>query len=136
MITIIALAIAVAFFTFGQEFIGLFVDAGSNADIIGVGVQYVHTVAIFYVLAGIMIAANGILRGAGDINFAMISTLVNFTIRIASAYILSIFIGASAIWWSIPIGWLIGMLLSTLRYAGGKWKTKSLVAPLAIQSLD
>lgn len=136
MIIIIALVIAAAFFAFGAQFIGLFVDAGANAEIISVGVQYVHTVAIFYVLAGILIAANGILRGAGDINAAMIATLINFIIRMASAYVLSVFIGASAIWWSIPIGWLVGMTISMIRYTGGKWRTKALVKSQAAQVFE
>lgn len=136
MITIVALSIAGAFFAFGEQFIGLFVDAGANADIISIGLQYVHTVAIFYVFAGVMIAANGVLRGAGDINFAMMGTLINFVIRIASAYALATFTGASAIWVSIPIGWFVGMLISTLRFARGKWKTKALVAPCPVPSLD
>jgi Na+-driven multidrug efflux pump len=36
-------------------------------------------------------------------------------------------IGASGIWWAIPAGWLIGLMLSFFYYRTGRWKTKTVV---------
>ena len=35
--------------------------------------------------------------------------------------------GAEGIWWSIPTGWGIGLLLSIIYYRTGRWKTKAVV---------
>ncbi len=34
-------------------------------------------------------------------------------------------LGANAIWWSIPAGWLIGAAVSLLRVKSGKWMRKA-----------
>jgi Na+-driven multidrug efflux pump len=43
------------------------------------------------------------------------------------AYLLAHFIGESAIWWSIPAGWLIGTAVAMLRIRSGKWMKKGIV---------
>ena len=35
--------------------------------------------------------------------------------------------GESGIWWSIPAGWGIGMILTIIYYKTGKWKTKTVI---------
>jgi len=35
--------------------------------------------------------------------------------------------GEAGIWWSIPAGWAVGMILSFIYYKTGRWKTKSVV---------
>jgi Na+-driven multidrug efflux pump len=35
--------------------------------------------------------------------------------------------GAAGIWWSIPSGWGIGLVLSYIYYKTGRWKNKTLV---------
>ena len=57
----------------------------------------------------------------------MFCTLANFFCRVASAYALSALIGVAAIWWSIPLGWLVGLLLAGGRFLGGSWKFKTAI---------
>jgi len=56
--------------------------------------------------------------------FFLLSTLSNFGIRVFAAYSLSSLIGQKAIWYSIPIGWSIELLISNYRYFSGKWTQK------------
>lgn len=57
----------------------------------------------------------------------MLSSMSNLVARVIIAYLLAHFIGSSAIWWSIPIGWGIGAIFSFLRIRSGKWKTNKLL---------
>lgn len=125
----IALTITLILFLAGEQLVGAFVDTAANGDVIAVGVEYLRVVSIFYVLFGFMNICNGVLRGAGDMRIFMISTMINFIVRVAAAYSLSPIptFGEKAIWWAIPMGWVIGTAISFTRYAGGKWKEKEMV---------
>ena len=112
---------------FGRSVIGMFMDGGTANGSIEIGVEYIRVVYIFYFLMGFMNVTNGVLRGAGDIGYFMFATLCNFVSRVALAYIMANFIGMRAVWWSIPLGWMIGLVVSRARYRSGKWKSKSLV---------
>jgi Na+-driven multidrug efflux pump len=36
-------------------------------------------------------------------------------------------LGEAGIWWSIPAGWTVGMILSFIYYKTGRWKRKGVV---------
>ena len=124
---IFSLIITLILFIFGSHLIGMFVDASTNTYIILIGVEYLRVVSLAYVLKGISGAACGVLKGAGDMKFFMLATLSNFALRVLSAYGLSHIINEKAIWYSIPIGWGIELIISSYRYVSGKWKTKGVV---------
>jgi Na+-driven multidrug efflux pump len=75
-----------------------------------------------------MFIYNGLLRGAGDTLIPMFFSLLSlWVIRIPIAWYLSGKIGSTGIWWAIPLGWLVGLLLSWMYYRTGNWKKKSVV---------
>lgn len=121
MVAVISISISIILNIWGSSFVGLFVDSVSNQAVIDVGAKYLSIVSIFYVIMGILFTCNGLLKGAGDVGFFMTTTLSNFACRVGFAYLLSYWIGSEAIWWSIPIGWIVGGTLSSLRYRSGKW---------------
>lgn len=127
MVLIFSLIITSIIFLFGPNLLGLFLNAGAAGSAMGYGMSYMKTVSLFYVLMGFLFVGNGLLRGAGDMKAFMISSMSNLFVRVIVAYLLAYFIGSSAIWWSIPIGWGIGASVSFLRIKSGKWKNKSLV---------
>lgn len=57
----------------------------------------------------------------------MLSSMSNLFVRVIIAYLLAHFIGSSAIWWSIPIGWGVGAIVSFIRIRSGKWKANRLL---------
>ena len=99
-----------------------------DLEVIRIGDQYLTIVSTFYFMFTLMFIFSGIMRGAGDTFFPMIFSLISlWIIRIPLAYMLSGRIGASGIWWAIPAGWLIGLMLSFFYYRTGRWKTKTVV---------
>ena len=131
MNAVICAVFGVVLFFLGGAFVGLFMDAETSANAIRIGSEYLRIVGSFYFVMGIMNATSGVLRGAGDATFAMISTLCNFLSRVAFSYIFVAITGnINMIWWSNLVGWGIGFLISYIRYRGGKWKKKSLVAEM------
>ncbi len=112
---------------FGKNFIGGFLNEEASPVVYDVGVQYISIVSIFYIVMAVMFMAGSVLRGAGDVVVFTTSTVINFASRIVMAYVLSPYLGPSAIWWSIPIGWGIGCIINFLRYKSGKWQNKSII---------
>ena len=127
MVLIFSVIITGVIFLFGPNLLGLFLNAGSAGSAMAYGMKYMKTVSVFYVLMGFMFVGNGMLRGAGDMGAFMLSSMSNLVARVIIAYLLAHFIGSSAIWWSIPIGWGIGAIFSFLRIRSGKWKTNKLL---------
>ena len=105
----------------------------NDPEVIRLGDQYLTIVSSFYLMFTFMFIYTGLMRGAGDALVPMfISLLSLWLIRIPLAWILSGKIGAAGIWWSIPAGWFIGLILSFIYYKSGRWKKKSLLNMMRI----
>lgn len=103
-----------------------------NPQVVVIGYHYLMVVSIFYVVFAVMFCINGLLRGAGAAVIPMYITLLSlWVVRIPLAYLLSYTfnLGEAGIWWSIPIGWMMGAMGSILYYLLGNWKNKSVVKP-------
>lgn len=102
----------------------------TNPKVVDIGYHYLMIVSIFYVAFAVMFSINGLLRGAGAAVIPMYITLLSlWIVRIPLAYLLSktFGMGEAGIWWSIPIGWLMGAVASVFYYRLGNWKDKSVV---------
>jgi len=96
--------------------------------VIAIGAEYLVIVSSFYIFFSSMFVIGGVMRGAGDTLVPMFITLFAlWGIRIPAAWILSRYFGVDGIWWSIPVAWFLGMVLSYLYYLKGNWKTKVVV---------
>lgn len=111
---------------FGSVFMKAFTN---DTNVIRIGSEYLTIVSLFYLLFAIMFIFTGVMRGAGDTLIPMIITLLSlWLVRIPLAHILSNRMGGEeGIWWSFPIGWAVGLLLSWAYYSTGKWKNKTIV---------
>ena len=100
----------------------------NDQEVIRLGDQYLTIVSSFYLAFTLMFIYSGVMRGAGDTLIPMfISLLSLWLIRIPMAWFLSGEIGESGIWWAIPAGWVIGLILSYIYYKSGGWKKKAVV---------
>lgn len=112
----------------------------TDSNVIQIGANYLVIVAPFYIVLSTMFVANSVMRGAGDAIFPMISSLVSLWFaRIPLAFFLSKTMGPSGIWWSIPIGWVIGLIIVLIYYRSGRWKKKALVkgiVPIAMTEAE
>ena len=126
MVVVFSVVVTGIIFLFGPQLMGLFLDAGEAGSAMSYGLKYMKTVSVFYTVMGLMFVSNGLLRGAGDMNAFLGSSMINLFSRVIIAYTMSHFIGEAAIWWSIPIGWCIGAVISGIRVKQGKWKKNNL----------
>jgi putative MATE family efflux protein len=121
----ITIAITLLVVIFGHFMMGLFTP---DSEVIRLGDQYLTIVSLFYICFTLMFIYAGVMRGAGDTLIPMfISLLSLWIIRLPVAWYFSERIGVTGIWWSIPAGWLIGLILSYSYYKTGRWKTKAVV---------
>ena len=74
--------------------------------------EYLNIVGMFYFACGVLLIFNDILRGSGRVFAFTCATMTDLILRVSSAYLLADTIGPSAIWWSIPIGWCVAMVLA------------------------
>jgi len=105
----------------------LFTD---DQNVIEIGRKYLMIVGSFYIIFSAMFVTGSVMRGAGDTLIPMFITLIAlWLIRIPMAFVLSrnAALGIYGIWWSVPIGWGVGLLLSYIYYRFGNWKTKVVV---------
>jgi putative MATE family efflux protein len=125
MTSLISLIITAIALLFAKDLMGIFTD---DPNVIAIGTTYLVLVSSFYIIFSTMFVLNGVMRGAGDTLIPMFITLIAlWFVRIPVSYFLSKEIGEVGIWWAIPIGWFLGMLLSWFYYLKGNWKKKAVV---------
>ena len=59
-------------------------------------------------------------KGAGDIGVFVLSTMLNFLVRLIIVYVFANTIGVSVIYYGVPIGWFVGLLIGYIRYKSEK----------------
>ncbi len=103
---------------------------GLSAAAEAMGTEYIQTLAIFFLVFGVMYVTNGILQGSGDVMIPTIASTTSLVVRVVSANIMAyvLGIGYRSIFWSIPIGWFCGTAIVLCRYFSGKWKDKGIIA--------
>ena len=90
---------------------------------------YLRPVMYCYLLFAVMNTFLSVLRGAGDMVFPMITSLLSlWLIRLPMAYLLAYFFGKEYIFFSYGGGWVIGMTMAIVYYFGGRWKKKAVVS--------
>jgi putative MATE family efflux protein len=127
MTSIISFFISLVTVLFGKLLMRMFTD---DEVVIEMGGDYLRIIGSFYILFSVMFVINGLLRGAGDTLIPMFISLFSlWVIRIPVAWMLAKnpAIGVFGIWWSIPIGWLSGVVLFYAYYRMGYWKKKAVV---------
>ncbi len=125
MTTLISVFFSVVAILFSGFLMGLFTN---DQEVIAIGKKYLIIVSSFYIFFSTLFIINGVMRGAGDTLIPMFITLFAlWFVRVPVAWLLSRQIGETGIWWSIPIGWFIGMTMGIFYYWLGRWKKKSVI---------
>jgi len=133
MTSVISIIFSILIFFFSKPLMQIFTP---DINIISVGAEYFTIVSLFYIFFSIMFSINAVFRGAGDTLFPMFITLFAlWTVRIPLAYFLAMDIEINSlldwtaipvdrkgIWWSIPLGWFSGMVLTIIYYFIGRWR--------------
>lgn len=100
-----------------------------NEAATAIGVEYLQTLAGFFLIFCVMYITNGVLQGSGDVMYPTLGSMTSLVTRVIVANIMATFpvIGYRSIFYSIPVGWVLGTAIVFIRYLTGKWKEKSVV---------
>ena len=108
-----------------------------EAAVVEAGMDYLRPVMYCYLLFAIMNTVLSVLRGAGDMVFPMITSLLSlWIIRLPMAYLFSYWFGKEYIFFSYGGGWLIGMTMAIIYYFTGRWKKKAVVSKESEEGLQ
>ena len=121
----------------GEAIMKIFTD---KPDVIYEGARGIRIDCLFYVGLGMIYVSRSILNGAGDTKFTMIAGVIEVICRVGFARPLTFvpFIGMLSIWFTSGFTWTITSIALAIRYFGGKWKGKGVVAQTkeAVQAND
>jgi Na+-driven multidrug efflux pump len=111
---------------------GFFTD---TPELIDLATRMIRVMAVGYICISVTQVLGGVMRGAGDTVSPMwISIISTIVIRVPTAYILAHLTKSAefphgqpiALFGSLMISWVLGMVLSIIVFAIGKWKKKML----------
>lgn len=94
----------------------------SYTGALSTGCDFLMIVSPFYSLVMVKLVCDGLLRGAGAVRCFATTTFADLIIRVLLAFILTPFLGVSGIWWSWPLGWVLGTALSAFFVKAGYWR--------------
>ena len=104
-------------------------------ELIDLAVRMIRIMAVGYICISVTQVLGGVMRGAGDTVSPMwISIISTIVIRVPTAYIMAHLTKSAefphgqpiALFGSLMISWVLGMVLSIIVFAIGKWKKKML----------
>ena len=132
--SIIALAFAavitIVLLFFGRFLFDIFTD---TPELVELSVNMMRVMAVGYLGVAVTQVLGGVMRGAGDTVTPMwISIISTIIIRVPVAYIIAYFTRSElyphgapiALFGSLMISWTLGMIISVIVFARGKWKEK------------
>lgn len=105
---VFCVAVSLAVWTFAGQLMGIFVQA-DEAAIIMEGIKYLRIEGSFYFGIGILFLFYGYYRGIQRAEMSLVLTVISLGTRVLLAYLLApnTALGVYAIWWAIPIGWIL-----------------------------
>lgn len=126
MIVLAAVSTTV-YLAFAKQLVGLFIGS-KNTEIISIGSKFLYILSPFYVVVCIKIIFDGFIRGAGDMAGFTSSTMTDLVLRVGLSFLFVKAMGLSyeAIWWSWPIGWVVGAAVSVIFFFSKRWEKTSL----------
>ena len=122
---LVCLVICVLILLFGGTMMRLF---SQDAAVIQAGEAYLIRVAPFYILLAVLFTLNAALRGAGESVLPLLATLASLWLaRVPLAYFLADRFGRDEMFFSFPLGWIVGLVIVVPYYLSGRWRNKSVV---------
>ena len=106
---------------FGGQYLLMLFMKDSTTGALDVGMQFLRIISPFYFVVAVKIVCDGVLRGGGKMVKFMITTFTDLILRVVLALLLSKALGTDGIWWSWPIGWAVGTVLSACFFFTIKW---------------
>lgn len=99
-------AVSLLVAVFAKPLLCMFIDP-SAGEVLDIGVGYLRSEGLCYVGIGMLFLLYATWRGLEKAGMSVVLTVISLGLRVVLAYTLAPVLGLQAIWWSIPIGWLI-----------------------------
>ena len=115
---------------FGRYLFGIFTE---TQELIELAVKMMRVLAAGYICISVTQVLGGVMRGAGDTMTPMwISIISTILLRVPTAYIMAAITRSDAwpnghpisIFTSLLVSWSLGMIITIIVFAAGKWKKK------------
>ena len=107
--------------------IEFFMNENASRLAIETGLAYLNFIGFFFILVGSKHCVDGILRGLGDVRVFTFANIVNLFIRVSLSMAFAHKIGIEMVWYSVPLGWLANLIISTIYYLYIKKREYALV---------
>lgn len=111
----------VCYIGFSDFMIELFFSEPSE-EALKIGTSFIRAAAPFYIVLGVKLLADGVLKGAGAMRSFMAATFSDLLLRVALSYILVPKMGFDGFLWAWPIGWSLAAVMSFCFYFKGNWR--------------
>ena len=127
-----SVTITIILVLFGKILFGFFTD---TPELIELAIKMMRVLAVGYICVSVTQILGGIMRGCGDTVTPMwISMIQTILIRVPLAYLLASLTKTAeyphgapiALFGSMLISWVLGMIMSIIAFRMGKWKRKLL----------
>lgn len=99
-----------------SNIIAFFMNEKSSSLAIETSKAYLDFISFFFILVGSKHCVDGVLRGIGDVRVFTFANIVNLFIRVSLSMALAHKIGIGIVWYSVPLGWLANLIISTGYY--------------------
>jgi len=109
--------VSAAVVVFAPQLMQIFVDPAETGTI-AIGVEYLHIEGACYWGIGCLFLFYGLYRGVGRPGMSVVLTVISLGTRVALSYALAPnpAFGLHAIWWAIPIGWVLADATGLVYY--------------------
>lgn len=130
MSLVVVAAVISIIYPFAPELVRVFGVTGDSGD---AAVVYLRFVALAFAVFCVYFSINGVLQGSGDVVFTAFNTFSGLAIKVVFVYLVAYLtpVGMAAIWWGNLVSWIYSLVLSTLRYRFGPWRSKCVVTDRA-----
>ena len=127
-----SVTITIILVLFGKILFGFFTD---TPELIELAIKMMRVLAVGYICVSVTQILGGIMRGCGDTVTPMwISMIQTIVIRVPLAYLLAALTKTAeyphgapiALFGSMLISWVLGMIMSIIAFRSGRWKRKLL----------
>jgi len=120
----IAVVLAVLYFCFGRIYFRMYFPEAEQQHIVDMGVKMMYVIAVVVTLQIAQVIYMGCLRGAGDVLFTTITSMISVTcLRPVSSYIFCYVLefGILGIWFGLIADQICRYVMTSLRFQSGKW---------------
>lgn len=124
----------VCYLLFTDTMIGLFFSEPSE-EALRTGASFMRAASPFYVILGVKLLSDGVLKGAGAMKSFMAATFSDLLLRVVLSYALvpdrielgrliipAAGMGFNGFLWAWPIGWVLSAAMSFWFYFRGNWR--------------